>query len=354
MSSVNTKTPPDQELPSLNVLPTSTTKTSSPVKETSDLISLLPPTPNHANKASLPPAVSYFSELAGGRCMTVVDPLSRKLQIPCEAIAETRAQQRLGIPSLCMLFQLGRCRQGINCHQVHADPNVVNVLRSRALEVRTCCGEHGDQLANEIPENFRCYQLHIAGFPSLLPLHKLAVTVGLKRLLQESCSEVVTVPPSMVCRLHGLDRCRFAEDCKFLHICKELLQQCDEGIMAAAHAAYTPSNGASFGGQQMAPPYFCLPEPMYPPSPYSVASQPSPAKLRAALAPSDSLNGMTDANATPPATPTFTPGNSTASANTGRVQRPSTGSPVHVSHDGSSWSYEPYSWAALPPSVMAE
>jgi len=33
----------------------------------------------------------------------------------------------------------------------------------------------------------------------------------------------VSIPSSMVCRLHAAARCRYSEDCKFIHVCREIL-----------------------------------------------------------------------------------------------------------------------------------
>nr|CCC91391.1 unnamed protein product [Trypanosoma congolense IL3000] len=81
----------------------------------------------------------------GVLCMTVVDPVTRKLLIPLNHVYPTRAQQRTTIPSLCQLFLNGRCRQGAQCHQVHASPDMVTVLRSQVETLPRCCALHGDR-----------------------------------------------------------------------------------------------------------------------------------------------------------------------------------------------------------------
>jgi hypothetical protein len=55
----------------------------------------------------------------------------------------------------------------------------------------------------------------------VLPTGKLAFTIGLGKLLSDTTAEMIRTPPQLVCRLHITNRCRYAEDCKFLHVCRE-------------------------------------------------------------------------------------------------------------------------------------
>ncbi|KPA85685.1 hypothetical protein ABB37_00070 [Leptomonas pyrrhocoris] len=227
--------------------------------------------------------VSYNAE--GELCMTVVDPVTRKLLIPKQYIFDTRAQQRGTLPSLCQLFLSGRCRQGQGCYQVHADWQAVQRLRAQVDSLPCCCPGHGDKDHLGVMENaplrdvigtaaghhhhnahLNCYGttavnaadesdvcardvvVFVPGCStyegSYVPLERLSYTIGLRRLLEEQ--QVLAAPlnahvsllnpetgfpedkivadasGSTVCRLHAMDRCRYAEECKFLHLCKEL------------------------------------------------------------------------------------------------------------------------------------
>ncbi|RNE99963.1 uncharacterized protein Tco025E_08926 [Trypanosoma conorhini] len=189
----------------------------------------------------------------GTLCMVVVDPATRKLLIPCNCIYPTRAQQRATIPSLCQLFLQGRCRQGPQCHQVHASVDAVVALRSQVGSLPWCCSFHGDEdiagvlnegswLANvvvHIPES-----TYEGGY---VPLSRIGYTVPISKMLNELSPDSVRAldsyrqalqegcaplegPPLVVleagdipiCRLHVKERCRFAEECSFLHVCKEV------------------------------------------------------------------------------------------------------------------------------------
>ena len=155
--------------------------------------------------------------------MFVTDPLSRKLAVPCEAIRPTQATTRPGVPSLCLLFLDGRCRQGLQCHQIHAEPAVVLRLREDAKAMPTCCQTHGDiHSARMRPEWLkRSLQFdHVS-----VPVTALAYSNALERLLTSDPSPSVRCTTQQLCRLHGSERCRFTEDCRFLHLCRQVLRQ---------------------------------------------------------------------------------------------------------------------------------
>ncbi|CBZ27041.1 conserved hypothetical protein [Leishmania mexicana MHOM/GT/2001/U1103] len=226
--------------------------------------------------------ISYNAD--GELCMTVVDPVTRKLLIPTQYIFETRAQQRGTLPSLCQLFLSGRCRKGQGCYQLHADWEAVQRLRSQVDSLPCCCPTHGDKDHIGVLENALLRESISLGHPhshhhgnneqnsadaaaaaessvgandvvlyvpgcsffegSYAPLDRVSYTVGLRRLLEEQ--RVVIAPSAArisllnqatgfpeekivadasaatVCRLHAMGRCRYAEECKFLHLCKDL------------------------------------------------------------------------------------------------------------------------------------
>ncbi|KAG5501657.1 hypothetical protein JIQ42_05507 [Leishmania sp. Namibia] len=171
-------------------------------------------------------------------CIAVVDPQRRKLRVPLSAIQATKALNgRLKTPSLCLLYQSGRCRQSENCYQVHVDPAMVERLRADVKNMPCCCFRHGD--CNSHLMDRKVYEerfLRIAGRFSV-PLTSVAYTSGLQRVLQDQ-QACAPVNPSVLCRLHGQPGgCRFAADCRFVHICCEILQHELAGIMANAVAA---------------------------------------------------------------------------------------------------------------------
>ncbi|RNE96393.1 uncharacterized protein Tco025E_09738 [Trypanosoma conorhini] len=201
------------------------------------------------------PVVGVSRHLAkrsdGTLCMVVVDPATRKLLIPCNCIYPTRAQQRATIPSLCQLFLQGRCRQGPQCHQVHASVDAVVALRSQVGSLPWCCTLHGDRdHANAMNERswlskVVLYIPEVSFEGGYVPLRRLSYTPSLRRILKERPDRlmpevdekdigdkagargegsrlVLDASDQPICRLHIFDRCRYADDCRFLHLCKEI------------------------------------------------------------------------------------------------------------------------------------
>jgi hypothetical protein len=165
--------------------------------------------------------------------IAVVDPATRKLVVPSAYVYPTRAQSRASIPSLCQLFLQGRCRQGFNCHQVHADPSVVEHLRQQVQSLPTCCVQHGDADFTDGTNDERIVLVpSLSWNDGLIPIRLFSPTAGLGAILQldqttifRNRSAIVAYgsDASTICRLHVLERCRYAEDCKYLHICKQVL-----------------------------------------------------------------------------------------------------------------------------------
>lgn len=264
---------------------------------------------------------------AQGR-MIVVDPLSRKLRLPLHAVTPTRAQSRVGIPSLCLLFLKGQCRQGNQCHQVHANSAVVQQHREAAANQPTCCDQHGDVNGDSVLPLWRQLGIRFCVQGSVVvPLESVAYSAGLRRFVDDFLSQrstggtavlpsvafdgslsdfaavsltgltqlasrssvdatetgslsssahvssttiaadagrsasplaaehhqpaahqaVISLQVSSVCKLHGEDGgCRFAEDCKFLHVCRQIIKRDIAPLMAlplgSTSATASPSN----------------------------------------------------------------------------------------------------------------
>ncbi|KAH8618746.1 hypothetical protein ERJ75_000237300 [Trypanosoma vivax] len=212
------------------------------------------PTCNGGREVSLPVLDRHLTRCHDGQlCMTVVDPATRKLLIPLEYIYVTRAQQRSTIPSLCQLFLQGRCRQGAQCHQVHAPLEIVSALRSQVETLPWCCAEHGDRdyagVLNEQSWVSRVV-VHIADVQyegGYIPLSRFSYTLPVSKLLGEYGNRlepdeggsggggdssgrgkqrvILNALDMKICNLHVFDRCRYAEECIFLHVCKKIVDQ---------------------------------------------------------------------------------------------------------------------------------
>lgn len=178
----------------------------------------------------------------------VIDPFSKRLFIPTEAMIDTRAMHRKGVPSLCRVFLDGRCRQGANCFQAHANADVVAALRVAALEEPTCCALHGARSdATDLDPALTLLIKNDEG-DTVLRAHlaETVVTNGLRTLIAAQANTVgvvtpteVVVPTSSLCRLHsgqaGAPCCRFEGECNFVHLCRELVPRTEPqiGLVAA-------------------------------------------------------------------------------------------------------------------------
>lgn len=177
----------------------------------------------------------------------VIDPFSKRLFIPAEAMLDTRAMHRKGVPSLCRVFLEGRCRQGSNCFQAHADVDVVTALRAAALEEPTCCAFHGARSdASGLDPSLTLLIKNDDGDAVLRArLEETVVTNGLRTLIAAQANAVgmvapteVVVPTSSLCRLHsglaGAPCCRFEGECNFVHLCRQLVPRTEPQVGFAA------------------------------------------------------------------------------------------------------------------------
>ena len=170
--------------------------------------------------------------------MPVIDPEGPNtgvytIFLPWEAVYFTQGFQRLlkrkkPHPSLCMLYQRGKCRASVKCNQVHAHLAVVADLRGQGQH--DCCLSHGDTPSND--QNFLfTYLLQKGDFLLTLaskkkvpvPWEKLARTACMDKMLEKKGdpSKPLKFGTSYVCRLHQDEKCRYGQDCHHMHVCRE-------------------------------------------------------------------------------------------------------------------------------------
>lgn len=156
--------------------------------------------------------------------ISVVDPQRAKLRVFLSAVFPTKAlEAHAQNPSLCLLFQAGRCRQGANCHQVHVDPDVVQRLRRISESFPCCCTFHGDCNAKLWNAEEGLKHGIVVG-NVMVPLSRVAFTSGLTRFIPNAMQR--SLNPDALCRLHGkAGGCRYGVDCWYLHVCREILRR---------------------------------------------------------------------------------------------------------------------------------
>eukprot|EP01006_Ploeotia_vitrea_P052596 TRINITY_DN67708_c5_g3_i2.p1 TRINITY_DN67708_c5_g3~~TRINITY_DN67708_c5_g3_i2.p1 ORF type:complete len:365 (-),score=19.05 TRINITY_DN67708_c5_g3_i2:1147-2241(-) len=202
----------------------------------------------------------------------LVDPANRvgKLALPATAILPTKgsdlyyAQYPGGrtIPtdpngkcsfSLCMLYQKRKCRSGVNCHQIHADRQLVAQVRAQAKR-SNCCSQHAAEVPAAVfasaPSCFtEVYnQVHAAANNSplccvlslnsgaqqhVLPVSNFGRTAGLDALVvmgAQSKKALLHIPMARVCRLHQQHQCHYGKDCHNIHLCRNVWKElCEAG-----------------------------------------------------------------------------------------------------------------------------
>eukprot|EP00994_Dinema_validum_P007293 NODE_590_length_1521_cov_59.614130_g434_i0.p1 GENE.NODE_590_length_1521_cov_59.614130_g434_i0~~NODE_590_length_1521_cov_59.614130_g434_i0.p1 ORF type:complete len:404 (-),score=64.28 NODE_590_length_1521_cov_59.614130_g434_i0:218-1429(-) len=170
--------------------------------------------------------------------MPVIDPDGPNtgvytIFLPWEAVNETQGLHRLlkgqkPHPSLCMLYQKGRCRAAAKCNQVHANPIVVTEVRAQGRH--DCCLQHGDPPSND--QNFLFSYLLQKGDLLLITTAKKKVTIPWEKLARTACLDKLLEKKgdpakplrfflSYVCRLHQNEKCRYGQDCHHIHLCRE-------------------------------------------------------------------------------------------------------------------------------------
>ncbi|CCW61935.1 unnamed protein product [Phytomonas sp. EM1] len=221
-----------------------------------------------------------------------IDRLSTKLRIPLSATEPTQALQDDGlVPGLCRLYLEGRCRQGDLCHQVHANPNVVETIRQEALHAPSCCHMHGARcnfesfplgltftlvdVLKDIPKGLNSsmskgnkaqsdktnkaeadisemekspngVEQKSVQQPSnntVISIHSLCPTTYLWTLYSNNISSHIYLPKNKICREHRKGLCRFGDECNFLHVCREIPIDSSVGSDGVA-ALHSPSNSS--------------------------------------------------------------------------------------------------------------
>lgn len=187
------------------------------------------------NKRKIPRELLSTSDVPPGT-FAAIDLQSKKLFIPLDAMLDTRALHRGGVPSICRVFFKGRCRQGANCFQAHAVESVVEKLRAIALNEPSCCKQHGavSDDADIDRKTILIVKDQNGKVVCSATIDQTMMTKGLRKLIKSQSSDEnaqkevqVIIPAASLCRQHsisvqGQSCCCFSNECMFVHLCRQI------------------------------------------------------------------------------------------------------------------------------------
>mmetsp|Transcript_114800 Transcript_114800/g.199672 ORF Transcript_114800/g.199672 Transcript_114800/m.199672 type:complete len:542 (-) Transcript_114800:788-2413(-) len=161
-----------------------------------------------------------------------------RLWIPWQFVVRTSGLDRFlsnhpHAPSLCVLFQNGRCNSRDKCNQIHVEVSFAALI-SQALHVNAvsnCCRMHGDlgsaSRKNDIFSTLKTNVIEIR-MPDTSSLtvstERIAVTFFWNRFVKEK-RRVLFFSPDRVCNLHQKNQCKYGVECKNVHVCRQFWSQ---------------------------------------------------------------------------------------------------------------------------------
>lgn len=172
--------------------------------------------------------------------LPIIHPLFKsvgKLWVPLSVITHTSGVDRYHSnhphsPSLCMLFQRGRCNAGQQCNQIHVDRPYASAIRQllHTTPLNNCCDEHGDIASQDskfVAEfaHTPFVELRCEGYPSIrLSRTKIGRTEFWARM-HKGRGKGLFFTPDRVCTLHQRHQCTFGPECKNAHVCRDFWQE---------------------------------------------------------------------------------------------------------------------------------
>lgn len=157
-------------------------------------------------------------------------------------------------PSLCMLFQRGRCNAGQQCNQIHVDRPYAAAIRQllHTTPLNNCCDEHGDIASQDskfVAEfaHTPFVELRSEGYPSIrLSRTKIGRTEFWARV-HKGRGKGLFFTPDRVCTLHQRHQCTYGPECKNAHVCREFWQELVATGWGGLSPAQSPESEESTG-----------------------------------------------------------------------------------------------------------
>lgn len=151
-----------------------------------------------------------------------------RVWIPFQFVTESEGVARYlrshpHAPSLCMLFQTGRCFSGKNCNQIHVEKGYVSHVKSTLskTQLNNCCLTHGDiaSASEQLGARVDRLEMRIAGESHEIGADQIAVTSFWNPFLQQG-RRVLYFSSDRVCQLHQQNLCKYGLECKNVHLCR--------------------------------------------------------------------------------------------------------------------------------------
>ena len=176
-----------------------------------------------------------------------------RIWVPWSVLVHTSGLDRVlqnhpHAPSLCILYQNGRCNSWERCNQIHVNRNwAATVWHALQLaSVNNCCQTCGD-----LPSaKHRAFQsltsldvvLRVPGMdPIPVPGNRLAATTFWQRMQGQGQGRTLFFSPERICMLHQKNKCKYGVECKNVHLCRHLWRDTVRLIWATPGAVLDPA-----------------------------------------------------------------------------------------------------------------
>lgn len=160
-----------------------------------------------------------------------------RIWVPWPVLSHTSGLDRVlhnhpHAPSLCVLYQTGKCFSREKCNQIHVERQWASTVW-HALEqaaVYNCCRSCGDlpSVTHELfggPRGPPDLSLRVPGVPPFaIPVQQIAATRFWQRFLAEDRHHLYFAP-DRICILHQQNTCKYGVECKNVHLCRKVWKE---------------------------------------------------------------------------------------------------------------------------------
>eukprot|EP00659_Diplonema_papillatum_P012897 gene12897-19888_t len=138
-----------------------------------------------------------------------------------------------GVGIVCQLHdqKVPNCPMGNMCENIHIDPAYLRHTKSMwkmpCCSQQECPGNHNTSSKKQLAfpklsgnRSWEFFQVTEGSCTGLHPALAVTPTKGLKELCEAETGDVLSIPPTNVCRPHQRKACKWGVDCNNVHICR--------------------------------------------------------------------------------------------------------------------------------------